>query len=101
MDRPELLDEARWRDVLSDASPEISDDPISCELLAYRLAGQYLPALLSARRPEDRQRVWNALWSYMTMAPTRSKPFALSSSTADALIAAVQDELVSMGIEAV
>ena len=101
MDRSEVLDETRWRDVLSAASPEVSDDPISCELLAFRLAGQYLPALLSARGPEDRQRVWNALWSYMTMAPTRSKPFALSSSAADGLIAAVQDELVRMGVEVV
>ena len=101
LDRPELLDEDRWRTVISDASPELADDPVACELLAFRLAGQYLPALLSARRPEDRQRVWNALWSYMTMAPTRSKPFALSSSAADGLIAVVQDELVRMGIEAV
>ena len=101
MDRSEVLDEALWRGVLSAASTEIADDPISCELLAFRLAGQYLPALLSARRPEDRQRVWNALWSYMTMAPTRSKPFALSSSAADALIAAVQEELVSVGVEVV
>ena len=69
MEQHELLDEARWRSVLSDASQELSDDSIACELLAFRLAGQYLPALLSARRPEDRQRVWNALWSYMTMAP--------------------------------
>ena len=101
MDRSELLDEAWWRDVLSAADPELADDPVGCELLAFRLAGQYLPALLAARRPEDRQRVWNALWSYMTMAPTRSKPFVLTSQTADGLIAAVQDELAGMGVTVV
>ena len=101
MNRSELLEEARWRDVLSAADPELADDPVGCELLAFRLAGQYLPALLSARRAEDRQRVWNALWSYMTMAPTRSKPFVLSSPTADVLIAAVQEELARLGVEAV
>ena len=101
LNRHEVLDEARWRTVLAAASPEISDDPIACELLAFRLAGQYLPALLSARRPEDRQRVWNALWSYMTMAPTRAKPFALTSPTADVLIAEVQEELGRLGVDAV
>ena len=101
MDRGELLEEARWRDVLSAADPELADDPVGCELLAFRLAGQYLPALLTSRRPEDRQRVWNALWSYMTMAPTRAKPFALSSPAADALIAAVQEELGRLGVKAV
>ena len=96
-----MLDEARWRDVLSAADPELADDPVACELLGFRLAGQYLPALLAARRPEDRQRVWNALWSYMTMAPARSKPFVLSSATADGLIAAVQEELGRMGVTVV
>ncbi|MDE2860076.1 MAG: hypothetical protein OYI31_05915 [Chloroflexota bacterium] len=101
MNRPELLDEARWREALSAASTEVSEDPIACELLAYRLAGQYLPALFSARRPEDRQRVWNALWSYMTLAPTKAKPFVLSSPAADGLIAAVQEELGRLGVDAV
>lgn len=101
MDRTELLDEARWRAVLSGASDELADDPLACELLAFRLAGQYLPALLTSRRPEDRQRVWNSLWSYMTMAPTRAKPFVLSSPAADGLIAAVQEELGRLGVEAV
>ena len=101
MNQPELLDEARWRTLLSGASDELSDDPVACELLAYRLAGQYLPALLTARSPEDRQRVWNALWSYMTMAPTRSKPFSMSSPAADGLIAAVQEELGRLGVESV
>ena len=100
MDRTELLDEARWRDVLTTAIPALADDPAACAQLAFRLAGQYLPALLSARRPEDRQRVWDAFWRYMTAAPTPSKPFVVPDATADSLIAAIQEELTRLGVAA-
>ncbi len=100
MERPELLDEAVWRDVLAGAAPELSDDPAACDQLAFRLAGQYLPALFSARRPEDRQRAWDALWRYMTAAPTPSKPFVMSGETADGLLAAIQAELARLGVAA-
>ena len=99
LDRPDVLNEDRWRALLAGASAEVSEDQAASEQLAYRLAGQYLPALLAARRAEDRQRVWSALWRYMTAAPTMSKPFVISDATADALIAAVQAELGRMGVE--
>ena len=75
--------------------PELQDNPEGATLLVYRLEGQYLPALLKAGTEEARERVWLALWSYITAPITVRKPFSLSSGTADRLIAEVQKLMVS------
>ncbi len=77
---------------------ELGDDPAACEQLVYRFLGQYLPALLSARNQAGRDRVWRALWQYMTMPATRAKPFGLSHSSADGLLEAIQEELGRLGV---
>ena len=98
MDRPELFDNAQWEALLTGKAEELGDDPAACEQLVYRFLGQYLPALLSARNQAGRDRVWRALWQYMTMPATRAKPFGLSHSSADGLLAAIQEELGRLGI---
>ena len=96
MSQSNLFDDALWEEFVGRAS-EIQDDPAACEQLVYRFLGQYLPALISARTQEDRDRVWRAFWSYLTAPVTRAKPFGLSYSSADDLIAEIQQELGRLG----
>lgn len=86
------VDRTVWDDIVGRAS-ELQDDPDTCEHLVYRFLKQYLPALYRAKTQEARDRVWSALWSYLVSPPTRAKPFVLSSSSADDLIAEIQEEL--------
>ena len=96
MSQSNLFDDALWEEFVGRAS-ELQDDQAACEQLVYRFLGQYLPALISARTQEDRDRVWRAFWSYLTAPVTRAKPFGLSYSSADDLIAEIQQELGRLG----
>lgn len=96
MNQPDLFDNALWEELVGNAS-ELQGDPAACEHLVYRFLRQYLPALLAARTQDDRERVWRALWSYLTAPVTRAKPFGLSYSSADDLIAEIQKELGRLG----
>lgn len=98
MNQSNLFDATLWNEMVGRVT-EIQDDPAAGQHLVYRFLGQYLPALLSARTQEARERVWSALWSYLTMPVTRAKPFALSSSSADGLIAEIQRELSRQGYQ--
>jgi hypothetical protein len=96
LSQPNLFDGALWEEFVGKAS-ELQGDPAACERLVYRFLGQYLPALLEARTQEDHERVWRAFWSYLTAPVTRAKPFSLSYSSADDLIADIQEELSRLG----
>ena len=98
MKQPNLFDNILWDEMVGRVT-EIQDNPAAGQHLVYRLLGQYLPALLSAKTQEARERVWYALWSYLTTPATRAKPFALSSSSADGLIAEIQMELSRQGYQ--
>ena len=87
-----LFEQSFWEDIAR-SSPELTDNPEGLELLAYRFAGQYLPALLRTRTQEDRDRVWLAFWSYLVAGATMRKPFGLSNREADRLIADFQNAL--------
>ena len=99
MNQPKQFDNTVW-DQLVGRVTELQDNPAAGEHLVYRLLAQYLPALLSAKTQEARERVWSALWSYLTTTATRAKPFALPSSSADDLIAEIQGELTRQGYKA-
>ena len=92
MKQSDQFDNTVWGELVGRVT-ELRDNPAGCDHLVYRFLGQYLPALLSARTQEARERVWSALWSYLTTPATRAKPFAMSSSSADDLIAVIQMEL--------
>gem|GEM_PF-1173985 len=93
-----LFDNVFWEEFVSSTS-ELSDESYTREQLVYRFLGQYLPALLAAKTQENRDRAWRALWSYMTSPVTMAKPFSLSYSSADDLIANIQEQLSRLGIE--
>ena len=86
------FDQSFWEDIARN-SPELVDNPDGLELLAYRFAGQYLPALLRTRTKEDSDRVWLAFWSYLVAPSSGRKPFGLSNREADRLIADFQNAL--------
>ena len=90
------LDRTVWDDIVGKAR-ELQDNPDACEHLVYRFLKQYLPALYRAKTQEARDRVWRALWSYLTTPATKAKPFVLSSSSADDLIAEIQEEVSRRG----
>jgi hypothetical protein len=94
--QPELFDNAPWEELIGKTS-ELEGDPTACEHLVYRFLGQYLPALLAGRTQDDRERVWRAFWSYLTAPVTMAKPFGMSYSSADDLIAEIQKELGRFG----
>jgi len=96
LSQPNVFDSALWEEFVGRAS-ELQDNPTACEHLVYRFLGQYLPALVAARTQEDLDRVWRAFWSYLTAPLTRAKPFGLSYSSADDLIADIQQELGRLG----
>jgi hypothetical protein len=56
-------------------------------LILYRFDGQYLPALRAAQAPDMAWRAWEAFRYYLTTRATRRKPFALSGTDADRVIA--------------
>jgi hypothetical protein len=91
-----LFDNAPWDEMVSKVA-ELQGNSEAGQHLVYRFLGQYLPALLSARTQEASERVWFALWSYLTTPATKAKPFALSSSSADDLIVEIQRELSRRG----
>ena len=92
----DLFDSAPW-DELVGRLTDFQDVPGAAQHLVYRFLHQYLPALLSAKTQHARDRVWYSLWSYLTSTATRAKPFALSSLSADGLIAEIQGELSRLG----
>ena len=98
MNESNLFDTNFWEELVGTVT-EIHENTEAGQHLVYRFLGQYLPALLSARTQEARERVWTALWSYLTAPVTRAKPFALSSSSADDLIAEIQRELSRQGYQ--
>ena len=98
MNESKLFDSTLWEELVGRVT-EMQDDPAAGQHLVYRFLGQYLPALLSARTQEARERVWYALWSYLTTPATRAKPFGLSSSSADELIAEIRRELSRQGYQ--
>ncbi len=98
MNQNNLFDNVFWEEFVGSAS-ELRDDPATREQLVYRFLRQYLPALLAAKTQENQDRAWRALWSYMTAPVTRAKPFSLSYSSADDLIANIQEELGRLGLQ--
>lgn len=88
----DLFDQSLWEEIARN-SPELVDNPVGAEHLAYRFVGQYLPALLRARTEEDSDHVWLALWSYLIARRSGRKPFGLSQQAADRLIAEFQKAL--------
>ena len=98
MDDSNLFDDITWCETIGNIA-EIEGNMAAVQHLVYRFLGQYLPALLAARTQPDRDRVWYALWSYLTAPVTRSKNFSLPYSSADELIAKIQDKLASLGYE--
>ena len=98
MNQSNPFDNILWDEMVGRVA-EIQDSPEAGQRLLYRLLGQYLPALLSAKTQEARERVWSALWSYLTTTATSAKPFSLSSSSADGLIAEIQRELSRQGYQ--
>jgi hypothetical protein len=99
LSHPNPFDNIFWEEFVSKAV-ELRGNPAACEQLVYRFLMQYLPALIASRTLEDSERVWRALWSYMTAPITRAKPFGLSYSSADDLIADIQSELCRLGYPA-
>ena len=98
MDHANLFDDNIWCETIYNIA-EFEGNMAAVEHLVHRFLGQYLPALLSARIQPESDRVWYALWSYLTTPVTRSKPFSLPYSSADELIAKIQDKLASLGYE--
>ena len=98
MSQPNLFDDAIWEEFMGRAS-ELQDNPTACEQLVYRFLGQYLPAMIAAKTQEDHDRIWRAFWSYLTAPVTRAKSFGLSYSSADDLIAEIQQELGRLGFD--
>ena len=91
-----LSDEARWRAMIGSA-PELANDDDSTEQIADRFVRQYLAAWLRASTEEMRERVWLALWRYLTSAMTPRKAFQLSAESADALIKRIRGEVERQG----
>lgn len=98
MDPNDLFDNAKWEEFVIKAAT-LKNDPLACEQLVYRFLGQYLPALISAKTKQDQERVWTAFWHYLTTPITRAKPFGFSYSSADDLIAEIQNELGHLGYQ--
>ena len=98
MNQSNQFDNTVWDELVRGVT-ELRDDPAAVQHLVYRILAQYLPALLSARTQDARERVWSALWSYLTTPATRAKTFSLSSSSADDLIAEIQRELSRQGYQ--
>ena len=92
MNPDRLFDHDLWLDIAV-KMPELSDEPEGAAHLVERYVGQYLPALLKSRTNDDIDRVWLAFWHYLVAPRTNRKPFGLSSSTADLLIAEFQAAL--------
>jgi len=92
MNEEELFDQNFWVNIAM-AFPELLNNPEGAEHLVDRFVGQYLPVLLRSRKQEDSDHVWLALWHYLVAPHTNRKPFGLSSSTADLLIAEFQGAL--------
>ena len=92
MNEEDLFDQNFWVSV-ANKLPELLNNPEGTEHLVDRFVGQYLPALLRSRREEDRDHVWLALWNYLVAPHTNRKPFGLSSTIADRLIAEFQGAL--------
>ena len=92
MNEEELFDQSFWVSIAK-TFPELLNDPEGAEHLVDRFVGQYLPVLLRSTREEDRDHVWLALWHYLVAPATNRKPFGLSGTTADLLIAEFQGAL--------
>jgi hypothetical protein len=92
MDEDRLFDESFWVGV-ANKLPELADDPAGTNHLVERYVAQYLPAHLKSRSQQDFDRVWLAFWHYLVAPRTNRKPFGLTSTTADLLIAEFQGEL--------
>ena len=92
MNEEDLFDQKFWVSVAM-TLPELQNDPEGAEHLMERFVGQYLPALLRSRLEEQRDHVWLALWHYLVAPHTNRKPFGLSSTMADRLIAEFQGAL--------
>ena len=92
MNEEDLFDQNFWVGVAMKL-PELLNDPEGTEQLVDRFVGQYLPALLRSRGEEQRDHVWLALWNYLVAPHTNRKPFGLSGTMADRLIAEFQGAL--------
>jgi len=97
LSEPDLFEPDTWL-AIAVGLPELHENPEGAAHLVYRFLGKYLPALLRARTPEERGRVWLAFWSYLIARQSRKKPFGLSHQAADELIARIRQELESKGI---
>ena len=63
-----------------------SGNPQALWIVIERLEGQYLPAIESAKDSFEKEKVWLALWTYLTSRSTIRKPFQLTYSEADKII---------------
>jgi len=68
----------------------LSDNPENLQVVIDRLELQYLPAFISAKDNFAREKVWLALWTYLTSRLTIRKPFQLTSEEADKIIDLIQ-----------
>ncbi len=84
---------------IGDWKPQVSKHPIfddnveALHIVIERLEGQYLPALKSARDNIANEKVWLALWTYLTSRLTIRKPFQLTYSEADKIIDIIQSKI--------
>ena len=96
MNEEELLNQSFWLSIAMKL-PELLNDPEGTEHLVDRFVGQYLQVLLGTSGKQDTDRVWLAFWHYLVAPRTRRKPFGLSGSAADLLIAEFQSALSRPG----
>ena len=68
-------------------------NPQALSIVIERLEGQYLPALESAKDDFAKEKVWLALWTYLTSRLTIRKPFQLTYSEADKIIDIIQSTI--------
>ena len=96
IDKDDLFDQSFWLEIAKKL-PELVSDLDGAEHLVDRYVGQYLPALLSTRGQPGKDHVWLAFWNYLVAPRSSSKPFGLTSRTADLLITEFQSALSRPG----
>ena len=92
MEEDQLFEHSLWLGIAVKGS-ELQDNLEGAAHLVERFVAQYLPAALQSSSDQSYERVWLAFWHYLVAPMTRRKPFGLSGTAADELIAEYRNEI--------
>lgn len=88
----DIFFEARWAPII-DGLESLGWEPDTRDQVMSRWLNKYLKAVTHAQSQDREDRAWLALYTYLTYPFSVRKPFSLLPQEADALIAALQEEV--------